>query len=204
MIKKFDGFFIHSNFIKKFDEEMVALSSAPYNGGLFRAKGFFFMHVDKNYSGDYVADCREFERKNKLNRHVGFMTAATIPEVMSYSKRDFVEAYVTAGITNPGIAGEESDVAEHSPGTINIALIIKNGLTLNGMVNVLMTATEAKTRVMMEKYRATGTTSDGIGVFCYEGDINWAGTATEIGQKTGVAVERALRESILKWEKIKC
>ncbi len=82
------------HYIHPFDEEMLALSNAPHNGGLFKAKGFFFMHVHKNYDGDYKKDCLEFERKNGLNNFVGFMTAAEIPKVLSAAKIGSVEAYL--------------------------------------------------------------------------------------------------------------
>ncbi len=193
------GIFSGKSFIRFFDEEMISLSSAPHNGGLRVAEGFFFMYVDKNYSGDYKHDCRKFEEENKLRNFVGFMSAVEIPEVLSEYRKDFLEVYVTAGVTNPAIAGEK---AKWNIGTVNIAIIIKKGLRVNAMVNAVMTATEAKTRVMLERYNATGTTSDGIGVFSFPGSEEWAGTSTELGYEIGRGVVRALEESLSKWEKM--
>jgi len=189
-----------NQFIKPFDEPMLALSNAPYRGGLTKANGFFFMKVSKNYSGDYKADCLAFERKNGLEGFVGFMTAADVDRVLSVAKSGSVRAYVTAGITNPAIAGEVPPPWE--PGTINIALIIEDGLTIGAMANAIMTATEAKTYTLLKLgYNATGTTSDGIGVFAFEGKKEWAGTATELGINIGKAVRKALEESLRKWER---
>ncbi|WP_297520456.1 adenosylcobinamide amidohydrolase [Thermococcus sp.] len=188
------------NFIIAFKEPMLALSNAPYRGGLTRAGGFFFMRVPKNYSGDYRADCLAFERENGLENFVGFMTAADIGKVLSIAKSGSVTAYVTAGITNPAIAGEVP--LPWKPGTINIALLINDGLTVGAMTNAVMTATEAKTYTLLKLgYNATGTTSDGIGIFAFEGEKEWAGTATEIGLNIGKVVRQALEESIKKWEK---
>ncbi|NJE61286.1 adenosylcobinamide amidohydrolase [Thermococcus sp. 21S7] len=188
------------HFIRHFDEPMLALSNAPHRGGLTEANGFFFMMVPKNYSGDYRRDCASFERAYGLKNFVGFMTAADIGKVLSVSRRGNVTAYVTAGITNPAIAGDEPPPWE--PGTINIALVIEEGLKVGAMANAIMTATEAKTYTLLSLgYNATGTTSDGIGVFAFDGKTEWAGTATELGICIGKAVREALEESLRKWER---
>ena len=188
-----------NHFILPFNEPMLSLSNAPHRGGLTRASGFFFMMVPKNYSGDYKADCRAFELEHGLKNFVGFMTAADIGKVLSISRSGSVTAYVTAGITNPAIAGEEPP--PWGPGTINIALVIGDGLTVGAMANAIMTATEAKTYTLLNLgYNATGTTSDGIGVFALEGEKEWAGTATKLGLNIGRAVREALEESLGKWE----
>jgi len=192
-----------NHFIMPFDEPMLSLSNAPHRGGLVKANGFFFMQVPKNYLGDYKSDCLAFERENNLKNFVGFMTAADIGKVLSVSRSGSVAAYVTAGITNPAIAGEEPPPWE--PGTINIALVIEEGLTVGAMANAIMTATEAKTYTLLSLgYSATGTTSDGIGVFAFEGETEWAGTATKLGLDIGRTVRRALEESLKKWEGTRC
>ncbi|KUH32358.1 adenosylcobinamide amidohydrolase [Thermococcus celericrescens] len=188
------------HFIKRFNEPLLALSNAPHRGGLTKANGFFFMMVSKNYAGNYRKDCADFEREHRLKNFVGFMTAAEVGEVLSVAMSGSVTAYVTAGITNPAVAGDVPP--PWTPGTINIALVIENGLTVGAMANAIMTATEAKTYTLLRLgYNATGTTSDGIGVFAFEGETEWAGTATELGISIGKAVRKALEESIEKWER---
>lgn len=187
------------NFIKNFDKPMISLSNAPHNGGIFKANGFFFMHVDKNYNSNYKEDCLRFEKDNEIKDFIGFLTAANISKILSSVKIGHVESYVTAGITNPAIAGD--DVPRFLDRTINIAIIIKDGLTFGALANAIMTATEAKTYTLLKLgYKATGTTSDGIGVFAYEGNKEWAGTATDVGIKIGKAVRKSLEESLKKWE----
>ncbi len=188
-----------NHFILPFNEPMMALSNAPHGGGLTRAEGFFFMNVPEDYSGNYRLDCIEFERRNNLKNFVGFMTAVDVRRVLAVSERGSVSAYITAGIKNPAIAGEIPPPWE--PGTVNIALVIKEGLTVGAMTNAIMTATEAKTYTLLRLgYNATGTTSDGMGVFAFEGKTEWAGTATELGLNIGKAVRRALEESLRNWE----
>ncbi|ASI98763.1 adenosylcobinamide amidohydrolase [Thermococcus celer] len=188
------------HFILPFDGSMLSLSNAPHRGGLTRANGFFFMRVPKNYSGDYKRDCAEFEEKHRLRDFVGFMTAAEVRNVLAVARSGSVKAYVTAGITNPAIAGEEPP--PWKPGTINVALVINEGLTVGAMANAIMTATEAKTYTLLRLgYNATGTTSDGIGVFAFEGEVEWAGTATALGMSIGRAVRKALEESLRRWER---
>jgi len=187
----------NESFVRVFDKELIA-----HRGGLTRARGFFFMKVDKDYSGDYKKDCLEFERNMGLKNFVGFMTAVDVGKVLSIKKVWRVEAYVTAGISNPAIAGDYPD--KWKMGTINIALVIDKGLTVGAMVNAVMTATEAKTYTLLRLgYNATGTTSDGIGIFAREGEVEWSGTATKLGISIGKAVRSALEESIKKWEIIK-
>jgi adenosylcobinamide hydrolase len=186
-------------FILPFGSPMLALSNAPHNGGLFRANGFFFMMVHKDYSGDYKEDCQKFEQENGLENFVGFMTAANVEKVLAVSRSGSATAYVTAGVTNPAIAGEVPP--PWSPGTINIAIVVDDGLMVGAMANAIMTATEAKTYTLLKLgYNATGTTSDGIGIFAFEGDKEWAGTATELGISIGRAVRKVLEESLRKWE----
>ncbi len=194
-------FFISKNFVKRFDCRLNSLSSAPYNGGLSKVRGFFFMYVDENYSGDYRVDCKEFAIKNDIKDFVGFMTAVNIPEVLVHSKHGDVEVYVTAGMSNLENKMIKTSKPENTINTINIALIIHKGLSVNGMVNAVITATEAKAEVVYRRYKATGTTSDAIGIFCREGKENWAGCATEVGREIKISVSKAVEESILKWER---
>ena len=148
-------------FIKPFKQPMRALSNAPCNGGLTKANGFFMM-VHKDYRGDYRRDCADFAREHGLKNFLGFMTAANVEKVLSVSSRGKVTAYVTAGITNPAIASDKPP--PWKPRTINIALLIEDGLTVGAMANAIMRASEAKTYTLLRLgYNVTGMTSDGIG-----------------------------------------
>lgn len=188
------GRFIGDHFILEFQNYMISLSNAPHNSGVFKAKGFFFMQVDENYDGDYKADCLKFERENNLKDFVGFMTATSIRKTLSYAREGCVEVFVTVGLKNKAIVGERAD---NRFGTVNIVVLIEEGVTLGCLVNAIMTATEAKTYTLLKLVKATGTTSDSIGVFGFEGETEWAGTATRLGFCIGRAVRRALEKSVL-------
>ncbi len=47
-------------------------------------------------------------------------------------------------------------------------------------MNAVMTAVEAKAYTLLRLANATETASDCIGVFAFEGDVEWARTATEL------------------------
>ncbi len=189
------GRFSGDDFIFEFDGSMVCLSNAPHNPGLFKANGFFIMKVDKDYNGDYRSDCRDFELKNGLKDFVGFMTATDIKNTLSSCKVGDVEVFVTTGLENKTVIGE----GEFRFGTINLIVLIYEGVTIGCLVNAIMTAVEAKTYTLLKLVKATGTTSDGIGVFAYEGDLEWAGTSTELGISIGKAVISALKDSVERW-----
>jgi adenosylcobinamide hydrolase len=190
------SYFIDDHFVFKFNKPMICLSNAPYNSGVYTAKGFFFMQVDENYSGDYKLDCKKFEVENGLKDFVGFMTATLIRKTLSFAKLGDVEVFVTTGLKNKAIAGEYN---EFRFGTVNMVILIDRGLTIGCLVNAVMTAVEAKAYTLLRLANATGTTSDCIGVFAFKGNTEWAGTATELGYCIGKAVRTALEESVKKW-----
>ena len=189
------GYFIDDHFVFEFKKPMICLSNAPHNSGVYKANGFFFMQVDENYNGNYKKDCLNFERRNELRNFVGFMTATLIKKTLSFTKLGDVEVFVTTGLKNKAIAGEFN---EFRFGTVNIVVLIDKGVTIGCLVNAVMTAVEAKAYTLLRLANATGTTSDCIGVFAFEGDVEWAGTATKLGYCIGRAVRMALEESVEK------
>ena len=189
------GYFIDDHFVFEFKKPMICLSNAPHNSGVYKANGFFFMQVDENYNGNYKKDCLNFERRNELRNFVGFMTATLIKKTLSFTKLGDVEVFVTTGLKNKAIAGEFN---EFRFGTVNIVVLIDKGVTIGCLVNAVMTAVEAKAYTLLRLANATGTTSDCIGVFAFEGNVEWAGTATKLGYCIGRTVRMALEESVEK------
>ncbi|ADB57377.1 adenosylcobinamide amidohydrolase [Archaeoglobus profundus] len=195
-----EGYFTDDHFIFKLNEPMVCLSNAPHNSGLCKANGFFFMQVDENYSGDYKTDCRRFEDEYGLKDFVGFMTATLIKKTLTHTKIGDVEVFVTVGLKNKAIVGESN---ENGWGTVNMVILIDRGVTIGCLVNAVMTAIEAKTYTLLKLVNATGTTSDCIAVFGFEGEEEWAGTATKLGFYIGRAVRTALEEGVRRWFSLK-
>ena len=145
---------------------------------------------------------------------LGLMTAANVKNVSVVSRKYeklTVCAVVTAGVTNPAAAGDNTpeELLYH---TINIILLIDGNLTQNCMVNTVMIATEAKSAALrdldirshLSTELATGTTSDTIAVACTERGqrIMYAGTATKLGELIGKTVKEAVKTAIHKQDDI--
>jgi len=143
-------------------------------------------------------------------RTLGLMTAVDVSNVSVVSKTHkklTVCAVVTAGVSNPASAGDNAP-EEIGSSTINIILLIDGNLTRHCMVNVVMTATEAKSAALrdldvrshLSAELATGTTSDQIAVACTERGqpIMFAGTATKLGELIGKTVKEAVETALRK------
>jgi len=145
---------------------------------------------------------------------LGLMTAVDVNNVSVVSKKHkklAVCAVVTAGVSNPASAGDDAP-KEIGSNTINIILLIDGNLTQHCMVNVVMTATEAKSAALrdldirshLSAELATGTTSDQIAVACTERGrpIMFAGTATKLGELIGKTVKEAVETALQKQQSI--
>ncbi len=135
-----------------------------------------------------------------------------------------VTAVVTGGVeTNAGRAGDPASVMENpdgfeklppaheipGPGTINIMLFISRPLTEAALVRTIMTATEAKTAALQElavnsRYSdglATGTGTDQIITAAPDRKgfrLTWAGKHGKLGELIGLAVKKAVKETLAK------
>ncbi|MGZ8933184.1 MAG: adenosylcobinamide amidohydrolase [Halobacteriota archaeon] len=101
-----------------------------------------------------------------------------------------VTVFVTAGLTNPS-----------SFGTINIIVISSETLSEGAIVGTIITATEAKTRALIDKgLQFTGTTSDAI-IVAYENSgegepILYSGLATPFGSRVAKLVRLGVKEAL--------
>jgi adenosylcobinamide amidohydrolase len=204
------------------------LSSALLNGGLIEANGIINVQVPEG-SGKDIDDMHWRGPENFLinaanqlqlpkDKVVGLMTAAQMKNVVASTKKyDNVTltVFVTAGATVAVTAGEPAASTSsqlQKIGTINIIIIVDGNLTEGSMVEVVKTATEAKTVAIREldiRSRfsgdlATGTLTDSIAVSCTKkGDsIQYAGTFTIIGELIGNCVREGVKTAILKQENI--
>jgi adenosylcobinamide hydrolase len=204
------------------------LSSALLNGGLVEANGIINVQVpegsgsDKNdmhWSGpeDFLLKASQ-ELQLPREKVVGLMTAAKMKNVVTFTEKyDSVTltVFVTAGATVAVTAGEPA-ASKNSQlqkiGTINIVVIVDGNLTEGCMVEVIKTATEAKTVALREldiRSRfsgdlATGTLTDSVAVGCTKkGEpIQFAGTFTILGELIGKCVREGVKTAILKQENI--
>lgn len=181
------------------------LSSAMVGGGFLRARYIVNRHVHKDYCHPHpTADLRAFARSHGItDLFVGLMTAVSMHKTRSVTLRDTaltVTAVATAGLSNPAAPGL-SPPAVTAPGTINVILLLDAYLTPAAMVNAIMTATEAKVQILLERgtrtpegHVATGTSTDAVVVACTErGDIlPYAGPVTPVGWLIGRSVRAVL------------
>jgi iron complex transport system ATP-binding protein len=191
------------------ERPLRVLSSAVVGGGFIRTRCIVNHHVDKNYDAPHPAgDLLAFAREHAVGEpFVGLMTAAYMDRTRAVTRRDgglTVAAVVTAGLSNPASPGL-SLPAPLRPGTINLILLIDADLTVAAMVNAVITATEAKSHLLLEHdvrtsegYPATGTSTDAIVVACTgRGDsLAYAGPATHVGWLIGRSVRQALEEAL--------
>ena len=201
------------------EQPLTVLSSAVLGGDLRAARHIINMHVDKAYAcAQPEDDMRTFAmRLGIVGPFVGLMTAAWTENggVAAEAREEItVAAVVTAGLGNLTAAGlsEPPGAAlnDASPGTINTILLIDAALTPAAMANAIITATEAKTLLLVERdlrtaegHLASGTSTDSVVVACTgRGEpIRYSGPATSVGWLIAHTVRAALNESILKRER---
>lgn len=185
---------------------LTTLSSGVVGGGFQKTRHILNLKVDKDYAGtNPAADLRRFAREKGIHENfIGMMTAASIGSTVPVFLTEHgltVGALVTMGMSNAACAGVTPPFLPNSAGTINIILLIQARLSRAALVNVVITATEAKTAALSDLgYRTqdghpvTGTSTDSIAIAATnEGDtIQYAGTAT----LAGWLIASSIRQSI--------
>jgi adenosylcobinamide hydrolase len=145
---------------------------------------------------------------------VGIMTNADVRNVQVSAQMHneiSLNAFVTAGVKVSATAGEPT-ISKHGPinrgGTINIILLVDGNLTKSCMVDAVKTATEAKTVALRELDTrsyfsgdpASGTVTDSVIVACTKRGktVEYAGTATILGELIGKSVKESLKKTLRK------
>lgn len=163
-------------------------------GGWKRVECIFNHSVDKNFDlEDPIRYIKVLAKKLGINRYFGLLTSVPMDK-LSIVRKDEITAFVTAGVKNPN---EEL----RKVGTINIILVIEADLSDGGMVNAVITATEAKSSALLESgFNFTGTNTDAVVVAKTSGKyFEYAGPASELGRKIWFAVKKGVKESLSKW-----
>ncbi len=202
--------------VVRFSFPWRTLSSAIVGGGFLNADYILNLHVEKGYRSDSPqADIENaVQRLGLEGAVVGMMTAAEMKNaVQTHTYRADagvgVKVIATGGVSNAAAAGEKiviNGAGTNGAGTINIVVLTDAKLENQAFVDLVKTATEAKAlalhdldiRCGMSAVAATGTSTDTI-VVASSGagrEVEYAGTATDIGQLTGMAVRAAVREAI--------
>lgn len=189
------------------------LSSGVCGAGLGWNSYFVNRHVSKDYDcSDPEREMRDYLEKYEFDasRTVGMMTAVQLEDV-AYGlwEKDHVSLFtvVTAGVGNATDSTRVTETHRQGvPGTINIWLFVNGRLTEEAFIQAIMTATEAKTKTLMElgitdnetDTIATGTSTDSILVAATgQGSLlSYAGSATNLGQLIGKSVYRETKKAI--------
>jgi len=191
------------------EEPLVILSSAIIGGGFSRIRHILNAHVDKNFNTPNPKDWfRSLAARMDIHESfIGLMTAVKLSKArITFLESDglSVGALVTAGVSNASAAGI-TPVFSSKPGTINIILLLNARLTRAAMLNAVITATETKTAVLVEKKvltaegdPATGTSTDTITIAATNNGAlqAYAGPVTTIGWLIARVVRESLQQSL--------
>ena len=151
---------------------------------------------------------------------VGMMTHADVRNVeVSCQRYDDISlcTFVTGGVEVAATAGELTISKPNASkidriGAINVILLVDGYLTESCMVDAIKTVIEAKTVALREldvrSYfsgdLASGTVTDSIVIACTKRGtpINYAGTATVLGELIGHSVKESLKRTLFREQKV--
>nr|WP_321459470.1 adenosylcobinamide amidohydrolase [uncultured Cohaesibacter sp.] len=120
-----------------------------------------------------------------------------------------VTAICTAGLSNAERVGARLDWGKDGWGTINLAVIIEQGLQQWALFEAMSIASEARTAAVYDADlkiatgRATGTGTDCIALAAPQGDASYAGLHTALGEAIGKAVYQATSQAVVLWKQSK-
>lgn len=116
-----------------------------------------------------------------------------------------VDVYTTVGVGNATLTGDDNPPPAYAAGTINIIALVYGRLFPEGLIGAVQTATEAKTRALLEagvkntaEKVATRTSADTVTVvnMAELQTSPFAGPASSAGIALGCAVYRAVAAGI--------
>ncbi len=189
---------------------LSTISSALVGGGFLQTHTIINYHVHKTYNhSDPASDLLRFAAACQIAEpFVGMMTAVFPRDTTTVTLRDTnltVACILTAGLRVATAAGQ-SLPAPYLPGTINTIVLLDADLVPSALVNAIITATEAKTGLLLERgirteegYAATGTMTDAVTIACTGrgAPLPYAGPGTQVGYLIGVSVRQCLSQAVV-------
>lgn len=151
----------------EWDHDVRVMSSAAWGGGTGVRRWVLNAEVDVNYNRDPVPHLAEIAEETGLapDAGVGLMTAAAVDRYQLGHDTDTWCA-ATVGISHPTLAAAPEAPAP-AVGTINLVCWVPVPMCDAALVNLVITATEAKVQALHETgVQATGTATDAIAVCC--------------------------------------
>jgi iron complex transport system ATP-binding protein len=188
------------------------VSSALVGGGLSQARAVVNLRVPRGFhSEDGEGILADFVRRRGIPTPVvGLLTGAVTERaaIVEEQRGDLtVCAVVTAGLSNPSASGR-SAVAAWRPSTINTIVIVDADPDPGALVNLVITATEAKALALREAGVktadgdiASGTSTDAV-VIAATGRgarCRFGGPVSELGWLVGRAVKSATDAGVARW-----
>ncbi|MCQ6276937.1 adenosylcobinamide amidohydrolase [Bacillus sp. V3B] len=207
---------VHKGYIDlKAPYSLRTMSSGVIGSGTGWHNTFVNRHVDKNYNCDnHREEMANFLKENGFDpsETVGMMTAVVTEDVVFrlYEEKDFsLLVVVTAGVGNAvDVSKSYENSFQVKPGTINTWLFVNGELTEEAFIQSIMTATEAKVKVLQDRgikdantgTIATGTSTDSILIAATQKgrSLEFAGTITPLGKLIGRGIYECTIEAIEK------
>jgi len=179
----------------RFDRPRMAISSAPYGGGVGERGWVLNATVPSDYDRlDPDRHVAEIAAELKLTGPgTGLLTAVDVRKVVSVTERG-VTAEVTTGVGVPTWAAAP-DAAGERIGTINAVCRLPVRMSPAALVNAVATVTEAKSQALFEAgVEGTGTATDAVVLLCPAfGPMEPYGGPRS---RVGAALARAVREAV--------
>lgn len=182
-------------------QPVTVLSSAAVGGGLRQTQSMINFGVPLDYSRIDLAE-HASEIADSLDLGSAPVALLTAADVTHYRNATYEGVLVTstAGVTKPTWAADEAGGwSAYRPGTINIVVQLPVALSESGLVNAVMTATEAKTQALLENgVPGTGTASDAVAILCPSEPTRgeavevFAGPRSQWGSRLAIAVYRSV------------
>ena len=198
--------------VVRFDRLLPVVSSAVVGGGFALARAVVNVHVPKSFrcdAAERVLD--DFVRRRAIAfPYIGLLTAAWTQnaEVVTATADGLTAtAVVTVGLSNAIGAGRTPAVA-WTPSTINAIVVVEAAPEPVALVNLIITATEAKTLVLAEAgvraadgRLASGTSTDAVVVAAtgHGPRCRFGGPVSELGAVVARAVREALGAGVDRW-----
>lgn len=183
------------------------VSSAAIGGGVSQKRWIFSRSVVRNWPHrDPLKDTLAYAERLGLvgDQTLGLITAVfakNLRRASALSHEWQVDVYATVGVGNATLAGDDNPPPAYAAGTINIIALVYGHLFPEGLIGAVQTATEAKTRALLEAgvknaagKAATGTSTDTVTV------VNMAESPTSPfagpASAAGIAIGRAVYQVV--------
>jgi adenosylcobinamide hydrolase len=134
---------------------------------------------------------------------VGMLTAADVRR-RTFATDGGVQVAATVGISVPVAAAAPDGDAPRGPGTINLLVVVPVPMADSALVNLVVTATEAKSQALAEAgVPGTGTASDAVCIACPPDDGRsrepFGGPRSTWGARAARAVHAAVAQGTADW-----